>query len=147
MILENCVVRTMDASVPVQRALAIAGERVAGGVGTHETALASPDVIDLDGRCVLPGFTDAHVHFPSWALAQRQLRLESARSLEDALGIVQAAVQDAVPGAWLRGHGWRDADWTPLTAPTKEALDAVTGDVPTALLAHDYHSLWLNSVS
>ena len=76
MILENGVIRTMDASVPVQRALAIAGERVAGGIGTHETALASPDVVDLGGRCVLPGFTDAHVHFPSWALALRQVRLE-----------------------------------------------------------------------
>jgi predicted amidohydrolase YtcJ len=145
MILENGVVRTLDPSVPVQRALAIAGDRVAGGVGTHETALASPETIDLGGRCVLPGFTDSHVHFPSWALAQRQIRLEMARSLDDALAIVGDAARDADPGAWLRGHGWRDADWNPPTAPTKEALDTVTGDVLTALLAHDYHSLWLNS--
>ena len=54
----------MDASIPVARAVAIAGEHVAGGVGTHETALASPDRVDLGGRCVLPGFSDAHVHFP-----------------------------------------------------------------------------------
>jgi predicted amidohydrolase YtcJ len=145
MILENGVVRTMDPSVPVQRALAIAGDRVAGGVGTHETALASPETVDLGGRCVLPGFTDSHVHFPSWALAQRQIRLERATSLDEALRIVGDAARDADPGAWLRGHGWRDADWTPRAEPTKEALDAVTSDVPTALLAHDYHSLWLNS--
>ena len=55
------------------RALAIAGERVAGGVGTHETALASPERIDLGGRCVVPGFNDAHVHFPGGA--QREVRL------------------------------------------------------------------------
>ena len=67
MILENGVIRTMDASLPTARALAIAGDRVAGGVGVHETALASPDLVDLRGRCVVPGFADSHVHFPSWA--------------------------------------------------------------------------------
>jgi predicted amidohydrolase YtcJ len=143
MILENGVVRTMDATVPMQRALAIAGERIAGGIGTHETALASPEVVDLGGRCVLPGFTDAHVHFPTWALARRQIRLEGTRSLEEALDRVRAA---GVPtGEGIRGHGWRDGDWLPEAAPTKEALDRVTGDRPAALLAHDYHSLWLNS--
>jgi predicted amidohydrolase YtcJ len=35
MILENGTVRTLDASLPTARALAIAGERIAGGVGTH----------------------------------------------------------------------------------------------------------------
>ena len=125
MILENGVIRTMDPSVPVQRALAIAGERVAGGIGTHETALASPDVVDLGGRCVLPGFTDSHVHFPSWALALRQVRLEGTASLEEALDRVRGA--DAASGV-LRGFGWRDAEWA--TPPTKEALDAVTGDTP-----------------
>ncbi|MGB8003386.1 MAG: hypothetical protein WCF27_03900, partial [Gaiellaceae bacterium] len=76
MILENGVIRTMEPGLPVVRALPIAGHLVAGGVGTHETALASPEHVDLGGRCVLPGFTDSHVHFPTWALAQRQIRLE-----------------------------------------------------------------------
>jgi hypothetical protein len=142
MILENGVIRTMDASVPVQRALAIAGDRVAGGIGTHETALASPDVVDLGGRCVLPGFTDAHVHFPSWSLALRQVRLEGTTSLDEALDRVR---QGKVAGGVLRGFGWRDAEWA--RPPTKAALDAVTGDTPTALFAHDYHSLWLNTAA
>jgi predicted amidohydrolase YtcJ len=77
-ILENGVIRTMDPALPVARALAIAGDRIAGGVGTHETALASPERVDLGGRCVLPGFTDSHVHFPTWSLAQRQVRLEDS---------------------------------------------------------------------
>jgi hypothetical protein len=145
MILENGVIRTMDANVPVQRALAIAGDRVAGGVGAHETALASPDVVDLGGRCVLPGLTDSHVHFPTWALARRQVRLERTRSLDDVLARVREALPSLPAGSWLRGHGWRDAEWSPAGLPTKEALDRVTGNVPAALLAHDYHSLWLNS--
>src|SRR3954464_418372 len=127
----------MDTALPVARALAIAGDRIAGGIGTHETALASPDRVDLGGRCVLPGFTDAHVHFPTWALAQRQVRLEGASSLDEALARIGDAVRSVPEGRWLRGLGWRSGDWSPAVEPTKEALDQVTGDVPAALMARD----------
>jgi len=137
----------MEPTLPVVRALAIAGDRIAGGVGTHETALASPDRVDLGGRCVLPGFNDSHVHFPSWALAQRQIRLEGTATLDEALERVAAAMREVPAGGWLRGLGWRTGDWSPPTEPTKEALDHVTGDTPTALTARDYHSLWLNSAA
>jgi predicted amidohydrolase YtcJ len=146
-ILENGTIRTMDASIPVARAVAIAGDRVAGGVGTHETALATPDRVDLDGRCVLPGFSDAHVHFPSWSLAQREVRLEDTASLDETLARVAAVVGSLEPGRWLRGRGWRSGDWSPVLEPTRQALDAVTGDTPTALMARDYHSLWVNSAA
>ena len=147
MILENGVVRTLDPSLPRAAALAIAGERIAGGVGTHETALASPERVDLGGRCVLPGFTDSHVHFPTWALAQRQVRLEGTRSLDEALARVASAVGELPSGGWLRGLGWRSGEWSPSTEPTKEALDAVSGDAPVALMSKDYHSLWVNSAA
>src|SRR5256886_4543202 len=147
MILENGTVRTLDASLPVARALAIAGDTIAGGGGTHERALATPERIDLGGRCVLPGFNDSHVHFPTWALARRQVRLEGAATLDEALERIAAAARDVAPGRWLRGTGWRSADWSPAVEPTKEALDRVTGNTPTALMARDYHSLWLNSAA
>lgn len=147
MILENGVVRTLDPTLPRAGALALAGERIAGGVGTHETALASPDRVDLGGRCVLPGFTDSHVHFPTWALAQRQVRLEGAQSLDEALARVASATGEVPRGRWLRGLGWRSGDWSPALEPTKETLDAVTGEVPVALMSKDYHSLWLNSAA
>ncbi len=144
MILENGLVRTLSSDLPVVRALAIAGERVAGGVGVHEQALPSPDVVDLGGRCVLPGFADAHVHFPSWALAQTEVRLEDCGSVEEAVARIAAAPR--VEGRWLRGFGWRSADW-PGGDPTRADLDAVTGATPAAFLAKDYHSLWLNSAA
>jgi predicted amidohydrolase YtcJ len=146
-ILENGTIRTLEPSLPVASALAIAGDRIAGGVGIHETALAPPDVVDLGGRCAVPGFTDAHVHFPTWALARREVRLEGTRTIEDALERVREARADVRPGAWLRGRGWRSGDWSPSVEPTRQALDPITGDVPTALLSHDSHSLWLNSAA
>src|SRR3712207_9411839 len=98
MILQGGVIRTMEPRVPTQRALAIAGPLVAGGVGVHETALASPEVVNLGGRCVLPGFTDSHVHFATWALAQTEVRLEGTRSIDDALARVREAIPRARPG-------------------------------------------------
>jgi predicted amidohydrolase YtcJ len=141
-ILENGVIRTLDRSLPTVRALAIAGPAVAGGVGTHETALPSPEHVDLHGRCVVPGFTDAHVHFPSWSLAQRDVRLDGATSRAEALDRVRRHPRG---GAWIRGTGWRDASWE--EAPSAEALDEVSGGTPAALWASDYHTLWLNSAA
>ena len=109
MILENGLIRTMDPQIPTQRALAIAGERIAGGVGVHETALASPEVVDLGGRVVLPGFSDAHVHFPTWALAQTEVALDGCASLDEALARIRDA--DRQPGRIIRGYGWRSGDW------------------------------------
>jgi predicted amidohydrolase YtcJ len=137
-ILENGLIRTLDPLVPTQRALAIAGDRIAGGVAAHETALASPEVVDLGGRVVLPGFSDAHVHFPSWALAQAELDLGGC-GLEEALERVRAHEPPA--GGWIRGRGWRGFE------PTRAQLDAVTGDTPAALWAKDGHTLWVNTAA
>src|SRR5215211_730078 len=132
----------MDPSLPTAAALAIAGERIVGGVGTHENALPTPERVDLRGRCVLPAFTDSHVHFPTWSLARRDVLLEGTTSLDEALARVTAHPRR---GEWIRGRGWRDALWA--EHPTREALDGVTGETPAALWSKDYHSLWLNSAA
>ena len=142
MILFNGVIRTMDPSLPTAGALAIAGDRIAGGVGTHEWALPTPERVDLGGRCVLPAFSDAHVHFPTWALARHDLRLERAASREEAL---DGVASHQARGEWIRGTGWRDAGWA--EKPHRHALDAVTGARPAALWSKDYHSLWLNTAA
>jgi predicted amidohydrolase YtcJ len=144
-ILENGIIRTLDPSLPTARALAIAGAYVAGGVGVHESALASPETIDLGGRCVLPAFTDSHVHFPTWSLNQRQVKLEGCATLDEALARIRAA--DVPAGRWLRGYGWRSGDWRPAVEPTKEALDEITGGTPAIFFSKDYHSAWLNSAA
>src|SRR4051812_13370727 len=46
--------------------------------------------VDADGRWLLPGLWDAHVHLGQWALASRRLDLSAARSPEEALGVVAA---------------------------------------------------------
>src|SRR5438552_4177529 len=146
MILENGIIHTLDESLPIVRSLAIAGDGVAVGVGTHDTPLPGPERIDLGGLCVVPGFTDSHVHFPTWAVAQNEVRLEDTQSLDEALARVREALP-ASKGTWVRGRGWRSGDWSPAVDPTKEALDEIVSDRPVALMARDSHSLWLNSAA
>ena len=132
-------IRTLDPATPLVPALALRDG--------HVTSEPTPGArrIDLGGCCVVPGFADAHVHFPTWSLAQRQVRLEGARSLEEALQRVADAVPRVRPGGWLRGVGWREQEWT--RPPTRTALDAVAPDTPVALFSKDYHSLWLNGAA
>ena len=52
---------------------------------------------------------------------------------------------ERVPAGWLRGIGWRDADWT--EPPSRAALDAIAPGTPVILTSKDYHSLWLNSAA
>jgi predicted amidohydrolase YtcJ len=143
MILRNGTIRTLDPSLPTVSSLWIAGDRIAGGVGVHETSLPSPETVDLGKRCVLPGFTDSHVHFPTWALARGDVDLHDCMSLAEALDRVRAAPRR---GSWLRGQGWRDADW-PDGPPTRWSLDEIEPSRPAMLISKDYHALWLNSAA
>ena len=148
MILDNGVIRPMDTFLPSARALAIAADQIAGGVGVHESALPSPEVVDLGGRCVLPGFNDAHVHFAQWAIAQREVKLAGLPSAAAAFECVRVAASHLPPGAWLRGRGWRAGDWGPGgLEPTRAELDAAVRDRPAALVSRDSHSVLLSSAA
>ena len=133
----------MDPSLPTAAALAIAGDRIAGGVGTHESALPTPDRVDLRGTVrpprlhrrarPLPDLVAGAARRPleGVAIARRGARPRPARTRAAASG--SAAAAGATP--------------TGPSQPTRQALDEVTGDTPAALWSKDYHSLWLNSAA
>jgi predicted amidohydrolase YtcJ len=131
----------MDPAAPLADELTIHDGRITESTGV------TPRRIDLQGRTVLPGFTDSHVHFPTWAMAQQQVRLEGTRTLEEALARVAEAAAGCPPGRWLRGLGWREGDWTPHVEPTRHDLDRAAPGVPIALMSRDYHSLWVSSTA
>lgn len=111
---------------------------------------SSERVVDLDGRFVIPGLWDKHVHATQWALVSRRLDLAAAESAADAVGIVAArlrledATADANAGS-LVGYGFRDGLWP--DAPHRTLLDAVTGARPVILVSADLHCCWLNSAA
>src|SRR3954447_8955155 len=132
-------IRTMDPGAPVAREVLVDGGRIVARTRAPATEL------DLRGRCVLPGLNDAHVPFPTWSAAQQQVRLEGARTIEEALDRVAEAARTLPPGRWLRGLGWRADDWHPAAEPDRRMLDRAAPGVPVALMSRDYHSLWVSS--
>ena len=98
--------------------------------------------IDLDGRWVLPGLWDHHVHFGQWAMASRRLDVSAASSAAEAAALVRAAIAVAPPpaGTVFLASGFRDGLWP--DAPSPELLEF--GDMPVALLSGDVHCLWTN---
>ena len=148
MILHNGSVRTGDPRLPLARAIAIAGDRIGGGVDVREgdRSLVSNERVDLGGRCVVPGFTDAHVHFLEWSLALGRLDLGETRSHAAVLTAAAAAAPRA--DGWVIGAGWRAERWPAGDPPPgRDALDAACGDRPVLLWAHDHHTAWLSSAA
>jgi predicted amidohydrolase YtcJ len=139
LVLHGGPIRTLDPAAPLAPELTVRDGRV------EAAPVPGAGRVNLTGCCILPGLADAHVHFPTWSLAQRQVRLEDARSLDAAVAMVAEAVPAVAPGAWLRGVGWREGYWT--DPPTRAALDRVAPETPVALFSKDYHSLWLNGAA
>ncbi|MFD2341687.1 amidohydrolase family protein [Clavibacter tessellarius] len=111
----------------------------------------------LDGRFVIPGLWDHHVHFTQWTKVSRRLDLSRVASAAEAVALVRdalaardAASSGAVTGAGhapeaLVGYGFRDGLWPDL--PTKDLLDAVAGDTPVLLVSGDLHCCWASSAA
>lgn len=99
---------------------------------------------DLEGRWLIPGLWDNHVHFSQWAMHRQRVDLSGATSAAHAAAIVAAAPRPPA-GAVLVGGGFRDGLWP--DAPTAKLLDGGRGDVPVVLISADLHSCWLNSAA
>lgn len=140
-------VRLAEGEAPVD--VLIAGGRV-GSIAAHGSARSSGagagiEVVEADDRLLLPGLWDEHVHLTQWALTAARVQLGGAHSAAEALALVAAAL--ARPGAArpLVGVGFRDGVWP--DAPSRAALDAVSGDHPVVLQSHDIHCAWLNTAA
>ncbi len=140
-------VYTLDPQRPWASAIAVRGDRIIA-VGTDEeaTAAAGPDarIVELDGRMVLPGFVEGHIHPILGALltSGADLQLPTA---DDVL----AAVDDYArqnPDGPVRGFGWR-MDMVGPDGPHRRALDAIVADRPVMLFAIDGHSMWVNTAT
>ena len=102
--------------------------------------------VDLGGGTLLPGFIDAHAH-PVFAGYQlRRCDLNAAEHAADYLEIVAAYARDHPDEEWITGGGWAMAAF-PGGIPTRETLDAVTGDRPAFLPNRDGHGSWVNSAA
>ena len=136
----------------VVEALATRGNRVCA-VGTSEeiASLAGPgsEVVDLDGRTVLPGVNDSHLHLGFFGAVLPPLAVNVGHPVVGSIGDVAAAVGAAEPvGGWIKGNGWDIGfleDANPERLPHREDLDPVSTSAPVALRDFSGHQLWVNS--
>jgi hypothetical protein len=99
-----------------------------------DRSAVSSERVDLAGRCVTPGFHDAHVHFLEWALAREQTDLSAASTPQD----VYARLREADGDGWVLAHSMRD-DLAPELEPAELAV-ACAGR-PVAVATHDRHTI------
>lgn len=100
--------------------------------------------VDADGRWLVPGLWDQHVHLGQWALAAQRLDLTTTRSRQEVLDQVAERLA-AVDGLPVVGWGHRPATWS--EPPTTAVLDELAGDRAVVLIAGDGHHAWLNRVA
>ncbi|MFH1313540.1 MAG: amidohydrolase [Candidatus Eisenbacteria bacterium] len=104
------------------------------------------EVVDLAGGLMLAGLTDCHVHLVSYALGLIGLDLAGTTCLEEGLRMIERHLKHVPEGGWLSGRGWDKQRWGLSGFPTREMLDAISGDHPVALTSRDGHLMWVNSV-
>ena len=142
-------------TVPTTSDVLLRGARLVDGDGPVDVLLRDGRVaavgpslsvdapqVRLDGRWVMPGLWDAHVHLTQWALARRRLDVSGATSAAHAVALVAAAPRPPA-GTALVGFGFRDGLWP--DAPTAALLDAAVGDVPVVLVSGDLHCAWAST--
>jgi predicted amidohydrolase YtcJ len=148
LVLTNANVVTVDPALPKAESVAVKGDRILA-VGTNEEvgALIGDDtrVLDLEGKTVVPGMIDAHVHFSGIGARLMQIDATQASGKEDVIGMVADKVAQSSPGEWIRGRGWDQNKWPDKAFPTKEDLDAVAPQNPVYLGRVDGHAAWVNS--
>jgi predicted amidohydrolase YtcJ len=148
LILYNGNIHTMNPAAPRSQAIAIAGDRVVA-VGSNDDirALAAPPgkKLDLRGRTVMPGFTDAHLHFLSYGIGLQEIELAGVPTLTEALAIVAARAATTPAGQWLTGRGWDHTLWAGGDFPTRQDLDRAAPDHPVFLRRKCGHAGWANT--
>jgi predicted amidohydrolase YtcJ len=147
LLLKNGVVRALDDRDTVASAIAVRGDRILWVGDTPEAPGDADRVIDLQGRCVLPGFTDAHIHLVAYAVGLARIDLRDMSTLEAALEAVGRRAKRAAPGEWVLGRGWVFRGWGLDSFPDRSMLDGVAPACPVALSSLDGHVIWVNSVA
>ncbi|MXW11053.1 MAG: amidohydrolase [Gammaproteobacteria bacterium] len=156
LVLTGGKVVTVDDALPEAEALAVTGYTITA-VGTNEEIAGhvgpSTEVVELDGRLVIPGFIEGHGHYMALGESKLTLDLNSAASWEDIVQMVADAVAQAAPGEWILGRGWHQEKWTATPegsvegVPVHASLSAVSPENPVDLEHSSGHAAFANALA
>jgi len=135
---------------PRAQAVAVEGERVVFVGSTADARKRTGErtrIIDLQGRTVLPGLTDAHCHIFGVGEREMNLNLEGSNTREQFLARVKERVAQTARGEWVTGRGWIETFWNPPQFPTAAELDEIAPENPVFLTRADGHAAVANAAA
>ncbi len=141
---------TENPAQPETEAVAIAGNRIVlAGTSAEVLRLAGPStrVIDLQGRRVVPGFNDAHVHFVPGGQGLAGVQLRDAASQAEFRDRMATFAKSQPDGAWIVMGEWDHERWTPAVLPTHQLIDDVTTRNPVFVERLDGHMGLANALA
>ena len=106
---------------------------------------AGAKVINLSGKYIYPGFTDAHGHLKGIGYRELSLNLQGISSLSETLEVVKNYLSTKELGDWIIGRGWIDKVWPEKRFPTRWDLDSFAPNNPVVLERADGHAVVVNS--
>ncbi|MCP4725623.1 MAG: amidohydrolase [bacterium] len=143
LVFKNGKVLTVDSNFSTVEAVAVTGDKISF-VGSNSEVEGyigdNTQVIDLEGRLMVPGLIDAHGHMPMLGSALENLDLVGSSSFQEIIDMVAEKVSASEPGEWILGHGWDQNDWDVKQFPVHDALSRVSPDNPVYLTRIDVHA-------
>ncbi|WP_298437527.1 amidohydrolase [Geobacter sp.] len=150
LIVHNGKITTLDAARPQVSAVAMAGGRITATGGEELLATAGDKTrrIDLNGRRVIPGLNDSHIHVIRGGLNfNMELRWDGVPSLADALAMLKEQARRTPPPQWVRViGGWTEFQFAERRMPTLEEVNAASPDTPVFIL-HLYDRALVNGAA
>lgn len=150
LVIINARVRTLDIKQPRAEALAVAGNRISA-IGTNREIRAligkSTEVVDAQGKLVLPGFNDSHVHFMGMGNQFLSVDLRHVKTVREMVEKLRFHARFVPSGIWILGSGWNNANWTPNDLPTKDSIDAAAPENPVFLYHANGKTALVNSLA
>ncbi len=150
LIVTNARIYTADDSRPLVEAFAVRGGRVVFTGSAREAAtLKGPNtqMLDGQGRTIIPGMVDAHGHFNGLAKKLRSVDLVGTKSYDEVIARVVERAKSTPKGSWIVGRGWDQNAWGNTAFPTHDALSAATPDHPVLLERIDGHAQLANAAA
>ncbi len=150
----NANIATMNRDSPKAEALIVKdGRIVAVGSKDEVSKLIEADmqVLDLEGKFLMPGFIEGHGHFLMLGEMRMNLDLTKANSWEEIVEQVRVTAANTPPGKWIIGRGWHQSKWDAAPSPnvegypTHESLSEASPNNPVLLTHASGHMDFANS--
>jgi predicted amidohydrolase YtcJ len=148
LILKNGKIWTDSVTKPFVSSIAVSGNKIIA-VGNEKSLKKhiskETKIIDLQGKFVMPGMNDSHVHFLGSSTRLFQVDLTDAKTLAEAQQMIVKFAKENPNVPWITGGGWQYSIFPNARLPLVADIDAVVKDRPVFLRAYDGHTGWANS--